>query len=95
MRSTVCAMLSKLKETIQHDMKAIIQPIWAELDEMTACNEATETESNTVLIQSIEECWEVPNEEATVKTDADADTDRVSKKEIQTKVTQEASLNKK
>jgi hypothetical protein len=32
----------------------------------------------------------------TVKTDADADTDRVSKKEeIQTKVTQEDSLSKK
>jgi hypothetical protein len=25
-------------EAIQHEMKAVIQPIWSELDETTACN---------------------------------------------------------
>jgi hypothetical protein len=43
MRSTVCAMWSNLK-TKQHEMKAIIQPIPPQLDEVTACNRATETE---------------------------------------------------
>jgi recombinational DNA repair ATPase RecF len=43
MRSTVCAFRSELKEIIQHEMKAVIQPIWADLDETTACNGATET----------------------------------------------------
>jgi wobble nucleotide-excising tRNase len=33
MRSTVCAMRSELKETIQHEMKAVIQPTLSELDE--------------------------------------------------------------
>jgi hypothetical protein len=41
MRSTICVFRSELEETIQHGMRAVIQPIWAELDEMTACNGAT------------------------------------------------------
>jgi hypothetical protein len=43
MRSTVSAMRSELKETIQREMKAVIQPILAELDEKIARNGATET----------------------------------------------------
>jgi hypothetical protein len=31
MRSTICAFRSELEETIQHEMKAVIQPIQAEL----------------------------------------------------------------
>jgi signal transduction histidine kinase len=46
MRSTVCAMQSELNETIQHELKAVIQPIRSELDLTTACNGATETEPN-------------------------------------------------
>jgi hypothetical protein len=42
MRFTVCAIQFELKETIQHKMKAVIQPVRSELDEMTACNEATD-----------------------------------------------------
>jgi hypothetical protein len=42
MRSTFCVMRYELTETIQHEMKAIIQPIVSELDETTACNEATD-----------------------------------------------------
>jgi hypothetical protein len=69
MRSTVCAMRSELKETIQHEMKAVIQPTWSELDEITACNEATETEPDPEIIQSIEEHQEIPKENAAVMRD--------------------------
>jgi DNA repair exonuclease SbcCD ATPase subunit len=55
MKSTVYAMWPKLKETIQHGMKVIIQPIQPELDETTACNEVTETEPDPQMMQSIEE----------------------------------------
>jgi molecular chaperone GrpE (heat shock protein) len=44
MRYIVCAIRSELKEAIQHVMKAVIQSIWSELDETTACNEVTDTE---------------------------------------------------
>jgi signal transduction histidine kinase len=44
MRSTICAFRSELKETIQHEMKAVIQPMRSELDVTTACNGVTETE---------------------------------------------------
>jgi hypothetical protein len=66
MRSTVSAMRSELKETIQHEMKAVTQPIRAELDEKTACNGVTETEPEPGLIQSVEEHQEAPKEDAAV-----------------------------
>jgi hypothetical protein len=55
MRSTLCAFRSKLKETIQCGIKAVIQPIRTKLDEMTTCQEATETEPNPGMMQSKEE----------------------------------------
>jgi hypothetical protein len=42
MRSAIDAFSSELKETIQHEMKAVIQPIWSELDETTTCNGVTD-----------------------------------------------------
>jgi hypothetical protein len=66
MRFTVCAMRSELEETIQHRMKAAIQPIRAELDEMTACNGATETEPDPGMMQSVEEHQKTPKEDAPV-----------------------------
>jgi hypothetical protein len=60
MISTVCAMRFELKETIQQEMKAVIQPVRAELDETTACNEARETKPDPRMIQSIEEYQEIP-----------------------------------
>jgi hypothetical protein len=66
MRSTVCAMQSKLKETIHHRMKAVLQPIRTELDETTACNGATETKPDPGMMQSIEEHQEIPKEDAAV-----------------------------
>jgi uncharacterized protein YhaN len=64
MRSAICAIWSELKETIQHEMKAVIPPIWSELDETTACNEATETEPDPRMMQSIEEHQENRKEDA-------------------------------
>jgi hypothetical protein len=55
MTSTICAFRSELKETIQHEMKAVIQPLWSELDETTACNGATETEPDPGMMHFIEE----------------------------------------
>jgi hypothetical protein len=66
MRSTICAFWSELKETVQHEMKAVMQPIRSELDETTACNEAIETEPNPGMMQSIEEHQEIPKEDAAV-----------------------------
>jgi hypothetical protein len=66
MRSTAYAMQSELKETIQHGMKAGIQLVWSELDETTACNEATETKPDPGKMQSTEEHQEIPKGEATV-----------------------------
>jgi hypothetical protein len=43
MRSIICIFQSELKDTIQHEMRTIIQPTWSELDETTACNKAIET----------------------------------------------------
>jgi hypothetical protein len=62
MRSTICGFRAELKETIQHDMKAVIQLIRSELDETTACNEATETEPSPGMMQSIEDHQETPRE---------------------------------
>jgi hypothetical protein len=53
MRSTVCAMRSELEEIIQRELEAVIQSIWAELDESTTCNGATETEPDPGMMQSI------------------------------------------
>jgi hypothetical protein len=66
MRSTVCAIRSELKETIQHGMKVIIQPTHPELYETTACNGATETEPDSGMMQSIERHQEIPKEAAAV-----------------------------
>jgi hypothetical protein len=45
-------------------MTAVIHPIRSELDERTTCNEATETESDPEMIQSIEELQDIPKEDA-------------------------------
>jgi hypothetical protein len=66
MRSIVCAMRSELKKTIQREMKAATQPIRPELDETSACNEATETKPNPGMMQSTEEHQEIPKGEAAV-----------------------------
>jgi DNA replication protein DnaD len=55
MRSTVCVIRSELEKTIQREMRGVIQPEWAELDETTAYNEATDTKLDPGLMQSIEE----------------------------------------
>jgi hypothetical protein len=59
-------MRSELKETIQHGMKVITQPIQPELDETTACNKATETEPDPGILQFIEKHQEIPKEDAAV-----------------------------
>jgi hypothetical protein len=41
-RTTICVIGCELMETIQREMKAVIQSVRSELDEVTACNEATE-----------------------------------------------------
>jgi hypothetical protein len=66
MRSIICTFRSELKETIQHEIKAAIHSVRSELNEMTACNEATETEPNQSMIQFIEEHQEIPKEDAAV-----------------------------
>jgi hypothetical protein len=47
-------------------MKVVIQPIQSGLDEKTACNEATETEPDPKMMQSIEEHQDIPKVEASV-----------------------------
>jgi hypothetical protein len=66
MRSTIRTFRSELKETIQRVMRGAIQPVRSELDETTACNEATETKSDPGKIQSTEEHQEIPKGEAVV-----------------------------
>jgi hypothetical protein len=66
MRSVICTFRSELKETIQHDIKAAIQPIRLELDETTAYNEATEAEPDPRMMQSTEEHQEIPKGQAAV-----------------------------
>jgi hypothetical protein len=66
MRFTLCAFRSELKETIQHEMRASIEFVRAELDETTACREATETEPYPGMMQSIEEHQETPKAKAAV-----------------------------
>jgi hypothetical protein len=65
-RPTVYAMRSELKETIQHGMKAVMQPIRSKLDETTACREATDTEPNPGIMQSIEEHQGISKEDDAV-----------------------------
>jgi hypothetical protein len=57
-------MRSKLKEAIQHGMKAAIQFVRAELDETNACGGATETDPDPGMMQSTEEHQEIPKENA-------------------------------
>jgi hypothetical protein len=64
MRSIISALRTELKETIQHEMKAVIQSIWVELDEMTACNGATEAEPDPGMMQFTEEHQGIPKGEA-------------------------------
>jgi hypothetical protein len=66
MRSTTCTFQSELKETIQRQMKAVIQPIRSELDETTACNGETETELDPRMMQSVEDYQEMPKGKAAV-----------------------------
>jgi hypothetical protein len=61
MRSNICALRS---ESIQREMRAVIQPTRSELDETTACNEATETEPHLGIVQSVVEHHENPTEDA-------------------------------
>jgi hypothetical protein len=67
MRSTICAIQSELEEAIQYKMKAIIQPIRAGLDEMTACNGTTETEPDPGMMLSIEEPVREPRKRRRVR----------------------------
>jgi hypothetical protein len=53
-----------LEETIKLEMKAVMQPIRAELDETTSCNRVTETEPDPGIMQSKEEHQEIPKEDA-------------------------------
>jgi hypothetical protein len=47
-------------------MNSTVCAIRSELDEMTTCQEATETEPNPGMMQSIEEHQEIPKEDAVV-----------------------------
>jgi nitrate/nitrite-specific signal transduction histidine kinase len=42
LRSIIRTFRPELKETIQREMRAAIQSVQSELDETTACNEATD-----------------------------------------------------
>jgi hypothetical protein len=66
MRSIICAFRSALKETIQCEIKAAIQSVLSEFDEMTTCREVTGTEPDPGMMQYIEEHQEIPKEDATV-----------------------------
>jgi hypothetical protein len=66
MRSTIRTFGSELKETIQREIRTVIQPRRAELDETSTCREATETEPHPGMMQSIEEHQETPKENAVV-----------------------------
>jgi hypothetical protein len=65
MRPTVSDIRSELKETLRL-MRTATGPIWSELDETTACHEATETEPDPRSMQSVEEHQEIPKEDAAV-----------------------------
>jgi hypothetical protein len=55
----VCA-IGELIGTIQREMRAAIQSVRSELDEMTTCREATETELDPGMVQPIEEVRRSP-----------------------------------
>jgi hypothetical protein len=62
-------MLARMREDIksgQAEMRSTICAFRSELDETTACQEATETEPDPRMMQSIEEHQEIPKEEAAV-----------------------------
>jgi hypothetical protein len=50
----------------QTEMRSILCTFRSELKKTTACQEAMETEPDPRMMQSIEEHWEIPKEEATV-----------------------------
>jgi hypothetical protein len=60
MRSTICTFWPEFNETIQHEMRDTIQSIRSELNEMTASQEATETEPYPGMMQSTEEHQDTP-----------------------------------
>jgi hypothetical protein len=62
----VSAIRSELKEII-YTMRTATEPIWAELNEMTACHEVMKTEPDPGMTQSVEEHQEIPKEDAVVK----------------------------
>jgi hypothetical protein len=66
MRSTICAVGSELKDTIQRVMRATIQPVRSEIDETTACNKARETKPDPGRMQPTEKHHEIPKGEAAV-----------------------------
>jgi hypothetical protein len=55
MRSIICTFRPEFKETILREMRAAIQSVRSELDETTTCREATETEPDPRMMQSVEE----------------------------------------
>jgi hypothetical protein len=55
-----------MKDTIQREMKAAIQSVRSVLDEKTTCREATETEPDPGMMQSVEEHQKIPKGEAAV-----------------------------
>jgi hypothetical protein len=65
-RSTMCAIRSVSKETLRHEMKAVIQPIRSNVDEKIAYSEATETKPDPRLMQSTEEHQKIPKGEVAV-----------------------------
>jgi hypothetical protein len=65
-RSILCTFRSQLKEIIQRETRAAIQSVRSELDETTACREATETEPDPGMMQSKEEHQDILKVEAAV-----------------------------
>jgi hypothetical protein len=60
MRFIICTLRSQLKGTNQREMRAAIQSARSELDETTTTREATETEPDPGMMQSIEEHHDIP-----------------------------------
>jgi hypothetical protein len=65
-RSTICAFRSELKETIQHGIKAAVQPKRAVLDETNTCGEETEAEPDPIMMPSAEERQNIPKADTAV-----------------------------
>jgi hypothetical protein len=66
MRYTICAFPSEFMQTIQHETKAVLQPIRSELDETTACNGTTETGPDPGMMPSIGKHQGIPKGEPAV-----------------------------